>query len=162
MKEVMSYSKGRIHDVTVKQLNKFLDERGWLAELFRSDELDAELLPTMAYISMTQQGVARGPHEHKEQTDYFCFIGPSNFKVYLWDARPDSPSYRVKQVIFAGLDSPMMLVVPPGVVHAYRNVGSENGIVFNGPNRLYAGPGKSEPVDEIRHEEQVDSPFQLD
>jgi len=162
MKEAISYRKGRIHDLTAQPLNKFLDERGWLAELFRSDEIDAALLPTMAYISMTQPGVARGPHEHKDQTDYFCFIGPSNFKVYLWDARPDSPSYGVKQVIFAGLDSPMTMLVPPGVVHAYRNVGIENGIVFNGPNRLYAGAGKSEPVDEIRHEDEASSPFQLD
>ena len=162
MNDVKSYRKGRIHDVTTKQLSKFLDERGWLAELFRSDELDPALMPTMAYISMTQPGVARGPHEHKDQTDYFCFIGPSNFKVYLWDARADSPTFGTKQTVYAGLDSPMMMVVPPGVVHAYRNVGMENGIVFNGPNRLYAGTGKLEPVDEIRHEEKPDSPFLLD
>ena len=162
MKEAKAYQKGRIHDVTAKALSKFLDERGWLAELFRSDELAAELMPTMAYISMTQPGVARGPHEHKDQTDYFCFIGPSNFKVYLWDARPDSPTFGVKQTVYAGQDAPLMVVVPPGVVHAYRNVGMENGIVFNGPNRLYAGPGKREPVDEIRHEEESDSPFRLD
>jgi dTDP-4-dehydrorhamnose 3,5-epimerase len=162
MKAADSYSRGRIHDVTTKPLSKFLDERGWLAELFRSDELDASLMPTMAYISMTQPGVARGPHEHKDQTDYFCFIGPSNFKVYLWDARADSPTFGVKQIIYAGLDSPLMLVVPPGVVHAYRNVGLENGIVFNGPNRLYAGQGKLQPVDEIRHEEEADSSFRLD
>jgi len=162
MSQVKSFSKGRIHDVIVRPLNKFLDERGWLAELYRTDELDAEILPSMAYISMTQPGVARGPHEHKEQTDYFCFLGPSNFKVYLWDSRPDSPSYGVKQVIFAGIDSPVALVVPPGVVHAYRNAGMENGIVFNAPNRLYAGEGKREAVDEIRHEEEAGSLFQLD
>lgn len=162
MTEKMTYRKGRIHDVVAQPLNKFLDERGWLAELYRSDELDAALMPAMAYISMTQPGVARGPHEHKEQTDYFCFIGPSNFKVYLWDARPGSPSYGVKQLLYAGVDAPMMLVVPPGVVHAYRNVGVENGIVFNGPNRLYAGQGKKEPVDEIRHEEEAESQFGLD
>ena len=162
MSQVKSFNKGRIHDVIVRPLNKFLDERGWLAELYRTDELDAEILPSMAYISMTQPGVARGPHEHREQTDYFCFLGPSNFKVYLWDSRPDSPSYGVKQVIFAGIDSPVALVVPPGVVHAYRNVGMENGIVFNAPNRLYAGEGKREAVDEIRHEEEAGSLFQLD
>jgi len=32
--------------------------------------------------------------------------------------------------------------------------------VFNFPDRLYAGKGKKEPVDEIRHEE-FDSEFQL-
>jgi len=36
------------------------------------------------------------------------------------------------------------------------------GWVFNGPNRLYAGQGKREPVDEIRHEHDPNSPYQLD
>jgi dTDP-4-dehydrorhamnose 3,5-epimerase len=160
--QLASYRKGRIHDVTARPLQKFLDERGWLAELFRLDELDPSVMPAMTYISMTRPGVARGPHEHEDQTDYFCFLGPSNFKVYLWDARPESSTFGVKQVLFAGVDSPMALIIPPGVVHAYRNVGGENGIVFNAPNRLYAGQGKSEPVDEIRHEDQAESPFLLD
>lgn len=162
MSKPVTYQKGRIHDVVTRPLNKFLDERGWLSELFRSDELDPSLMPTMAYVSMTQPGVARGPHEHVDQTDYFCFIGPANFKVYLWDAREDSPTYGVKQLFFAGVDAPTMLIVPPGVVHAYKNVSHENGIVFNGPNRLYAGPGKREKVDEIRHEDVADSPFCLE
>lgn len=161
-KAAANYQKGRIHDVVVRPLTKFLDERGWLAELFRSDELEPALMPTMSYISMTQPGVARGPHEHVDQTDYFCFIGPANFKIYLWDAREDSPSYGVKQVLYGGVDSPLALIVPPGVVHAYKNVGHENGIVFNGPNRLYAGTGKREKVDEIRHEDEVGSPYALD
>lgn len=162
MSDTMQFTKGRIDDVATRPLKKFLDERGWLSELFRSDEVEPEIMPVMSYISMTQPGVTRGPHEHVEQTDYFCFLGPSNFKVYLWDTRPDSPTRGMKQVLFAGADAPTVVVVPPGVVHAYRNVGMENGIVFNAPNRLFAGQGKSEPVDEIRHEELVDSPFELD
>jgi dTDP-4-dehydrorhamnose 3,5-epimerase len=156
------FTRGKIHDVTVKPLTKFLDERGWLAELYRNDEVGAEHLPVMAYISMTQPGVARGPHEHREQTDYFCFIGPSNFKIYLWDPRKDSESCGVRQTIYAGVDSPMIVIVPPGIVHAYRNVGGDNGIVFNGPNRLYAGERKQQAVDEIRHEDVPGSPFVLD
>jgi dTDP-4-dehydrorhamnose 3,5-epimerase len=156
------FRNGSIHDVTVKPLTKFIDERGWLSELFRKDETDQETMPVMAYISMTKPGIARGPHEHVEQTDVFCFIGPSNFKIYLWDARKGSPTSGVRQVVFAGADSPRMLIVPPGVIHAYRNIGSENGIVFNAPNRLYAGEGKSSPVDEIRHEDMPGSLFHLD
>lgn len=158
----LTFVKGRVHDVTVRPLAKFLDERGWLAELFREDELDPAIMPAMAYLSMTQPGITRGPHEHKDQTDYFCFIGPSNFKVYLWDSRPDSPTFGVRQVLYGGIDAPVALVVPPGVVHAYRNVGIDNGIVFNAPNRLYAGKGKREPVDEIRHEDEAGSPYQID
>jgi dTDP-4-dehydrorhamnose 3,5-epimerase len=156
------FKKGKIHDVVVRILNKYIDERGWLAELFRDDEIEVAVMPVMAYISMTQPGIARGPHEHADQTDCFCFIGPSNFKLYLWDTRPDSPTRGIMQVIFAGVDSPLMTIVPPGVVHAYKNIGMENGIVFNGPNRLYAGKGKKSPVDEIRHEDVAGSPFHLD
>jgi dTDP-4-dehydrorhamnose 3,5-epimerase len=106
--------------------------------------------------------VARGPHEHVDQSDCFCFLGPSNFQVYLWDARGDSPTVGNSQTEIVGIDRPMLLIVPPGVVHAYKNVGGEQGIVFNCPNRLYKGPGRAEPVDEIRHEERADSLFRLD
>jgi len=156
------YQSGKIHDIVIKPLNKFIDERGWLAELFRSDEVPAEHMPAMTYVSATRPGVARGPHEHVDQTDYFCFLGPANFKVYLWDSRQSSPTFGVKQVLFAGIDAPKLVIVPPGIVHAYKNVSSEDGLVFNAPNRLYAGEGKRLPVDEIRHEEAADSPFCLD
>ena len=54
------------------------------------------------------------------------------------------------------------MTIPPGVVHAYRNVSDIPGWVFNAPNRLYAGQGKQEPVDEIRHELAADSPYKVD
>ena len=85
------FVNGKIHDVVVRDLTKFLDERGWLTELFREDEVPPEFLPVMCYVSMTLPGIARGPHEHADQADYFAFLGPSNFKVYLWDNRKESP-----------------------------------------------------------------------
>ena len=33
------FTKGKIRDVVVYPLKKFVDERGWLCELFRHDEL---------------------------------------------------------------------------------------------------------------------------
>jgi dTDP-4-dehydrorhamnose 3,5-epimerase len=54
------------------------------------------------------------------------------------------------------------MIVPPGVVHGYRNVSDRSGWVFNAPNRLYAGPGKRDAVDEIRHEDCEHSPYRLD
>ena len=158
----MNFRDGLVEGAIWKPLSTFKDKRGWLCELFRHDELLREFHPVMCYISMTEPGIARGPHEHVDQADYFCFIGPSNFKVYLWDSRKDSPTFGNKQVKVVGQDDPFALVVPAGVVHAYQNVGLVQGIVFNAPNRLYKGPGKKEPVDEIRHEEQAGSIFNLD
>lgn len=158
----MKFRTGVIEGMIWKPLRKFADQRGWLCELFRHDELPAEFHPVMAYFSMTEPGVARGPHEHRDQSDYFCFFGPSNFKMYLWDIRPKSPTYLVAQTEVVGEDNPMALVVPPGVVHAYKNVGKSQGVVFNAPNRLYRGEGKKEIVDEIRHEEEQDSQYRMD
>jgi len=158
----MEFKFGPIEGVIWKPLSIYRDSRGWLSELFRHDEMLDEYHPVMAYISMTEPGIARGPHEHVEQADYFCFIGPSNFKMYLWDNRPDSPTYRFKETKVIGIDQPMGLIVPKGIVHAYKNVGEVQGIVFNAPNQLYRGQGKKEPVDEIRHEEHADSMYKLD
>jgi len=158
----MPFTEGSIEGVIWRPLKKFHDKRGWLCELFRHDELPKEFHPVMAYISVTEAGVSRGPHEHVDQADCFAFIGPSTFKVYLWDNRPKSPTYRHKQTELAGVDKPMLLIIPAGVAHAYKCVGSEPGMVFNCPNRMYKGEGKKQPVDEIRHEEDKNSPFVLD
>lgn len=157
-----TFKRGSIRDVVVKDLRKFVDERGWLTELFRHDELSEEFYPTMAYISLTQAGVTRGPHEHVAQADLFCFIGPSNFKLRMWDNRPDSETYRSVMTLFVGEDNPTSVIVPKGVAHAYRNVGSAPGIVINCPNQLFMGAGKREEIDEIRHEDDPATMFRMD
>jgi dTDP-4-dehydrorhamnose 3,5-epimerase len=158
----MTFRAGPIEGVVWVPLPQHGDARGWLCELFRHDELPGEFWPAMAYLSLTEPGVARGPHEHAEQADLFCFVGPSTFRVFLWDNRPSSPTFGNFQTGVAGAHRPLRLIVPPGVVHAYRNVGAVAGLVLNAPNRLYRGEGKQGPVDEIRHEDNAGSPFALD
>ena len=148
---------GEISGVSVTPFREFSDKRGWLTELFRIDELGAYSV-AMAYLSVTYPGVIRGPHEHAEQTDYFCFLG--KFTLALWDNRKGSPTYGKKKVI-ANADR-LIVTVPPGVVHAYRNSGDSEGTVLNFPDRLYAGQGKKEKVDEIRHEDDLESPFRME
>ncbi|MCI0708314.1 MAG: dTDP-4-dehydrorhamnose 3,5-epimerase family protein [Ignavibacteriae bacterium] len=158
----MHFTIGPIDGVVVKDLNRYTDARGWLVELFRKDEITSEYVPAMSYISETLPGVARGPHEHVDQADLFCFLGPSTFRVYLWDARKGSKTYGCKMTLDAGETSPRSVIIPPGVVHAYKNIGSRGGWVINLPNRLYAGEGRKDPVDEIRHESDANTLYTLD
>lgn len=158
----MDGSNVAIEDVLIRPLSRHADARGWLVELYREDELEKSIHPVMAYISQTLPGVVRGPHEHRDQTDYFAFIGPGDFELVLWDARPDSLTHGVQTKAIYGESNPCAVTIPPGVVHAYRNVSNVPGWVFNGPNQLYAGVGKKEPVDEIRHELDVNSPYHID
>lgn len=142
--------------VVIKQLKRYSDTRGWLVELFRDDELPEGFQPAMGYLSVTHPGVARGPHEHRDQTDGFVFLS-GTFELHLWENRPGrAANHEVHRV---GEESPVFVTVPPGVVHAYRNVGAHDAHVLNFPDRLYAGKGKQEPVDEIRHEDDPAARF---
>lgn len=152
--------EGLIDGVEISPFQVFSDDRGWLSELFRSDELPSEAMPEMGYLSSTNPGVARGPHEHEAQTDRFAFFHGA-YKVVMWDARAGSPTFGRKTEMIAGVDNSVVVVIPPGVVHAYRNVGEGDAFVLNFPDRLYAGEGKQEPVDEIRHEDDPESAFRI-
>ena len=156
----MNWRDGIIADCRITPLRRFADDRGWLSEVFREDEPPDGHAPAMAYISETLPGVARGPHAHEDQTDLFVFFD-GLFRVYLWDNRSDSGSCGVRQVFEAGRADPMTLRVPPGVVHAYRCLSDRPALILNMPDRLYAGPGRKEPVDEIRYEDVVDSSFEM-
>ncbi len=148
-----------IQGVKVKELKKIKDERGWLSEVYRQDELDYS--PAMSYISQTEPGVIRGPHEHVYQTDCFVFLGPGDFEVHLWDRRKESETFEEYSKIEAGESSPKMIVVPPGVVHGYKCVSSAGALSINLPDKLYKGAGKSEEIDEIRWEDDSESPYQI-
>jgi dTDP-4-dehydrorhamnose 3,5-epimerase len=152
-----------IKDVVVYPLKRFSDDRGWLAELFRHDEITAEFHPAMSYISLTKPLIQRGPHEHVDQADLFCFLGPGNFMMRMWDNRSDSETFQNRMTLIVGEDNPQAVIVPKGIVHAYKNVSSDrDGMVINCPNRLYMGSGKSQPVDEIRHEDDPETPYTMD
>ena len=149
-----------IKDIIIKKLTKHHDERGWLCEIFRKDELNNYQVP-MSYISETKPGIVRGPHEHKEQSDLFVFIGPGTFKLYLWDNRKNSETYEEKMELEGGEDNLLAVIVPPGVVHGYKCISDQPAWCINMPNKLYKGKNKSKEIDEIRWEENPDSPFKI-
>jgi dTDP-4-dehydrorhamnose 3,5-epimerase len=158
----MDFKKGPIEGAIIKPAKKYIDERGWLVETFRHDEMDPRYYPVMSYTSLTLPGVVRGPHEHVEQSDLFLFIGPGNFKIYLWDNRKNSPTYWNRQIVFGGQDGGLSVLVPPGVVHAYKNVSDHASVVQNFPNQLFMGKDKKSPIDEIRHEDDPNTVFRVE
>ena len=157
-----TFRVGDISGVLIKPLSIVKDSRGWLTELFRIDEWAAEFHPSMAYISSTFPGVTRGPHEHLDQADLFCFLGPSIFKLRMWDNRADSATFGNVNTVIVGEMNPVAVLVPKGIVHAYKNIGDVDGVVINCPNRLYRGEGRRESVDEIRHEDDRGTRFRID
>jgi len=99
-----------IEGVVVTPLAFHHDRRGFLAELFRRDELAERQFPEMAYMSETLPGVSRGPHEHRDQTDLFCFPGPGDMTLYLWDVRENSPTKGAKLKMLVGESNPCRVI----------------------------------------------------
>jgi dTDP-4-dehydrorhamnose 3,5-epimerase len=156
------FKEGPIDGVVIDRLKSHHDGRGWLLELYRNDDLRPEHIPVMGYVSETLPGVARGPHEHVDQTDVFLFVGPGEFRIQLWDARPTSPTFGNAATVVGGAEQPTRLIVPPGVVHGYKCISATPALAYNFPNRLYKGHNRAEPVDEIRHEGDANSPYQME
>lgn len=157
----MTWIENPIEGVQVREVRMHSDERGWLAELFRSDALPPGLRPAMCYVSVTRPGAVRGPHEHAEQTDFFAFVGPGNLLLKLWDPRPTSPTRGHCMTLNVGRDRPRLVVIPPGIVHGYANRSHADAWILNFPNRLFAGRRRAQPVDEIRYENMPDSPYRM-
>ena len=157
-----SFVHGPVDGAIFRPLKPHYDSRGWLTEVFREDEMIENNLPAMGYVSQTEPGVVRGPHEHSWQSDFFVFLGPGDFEFYLWDIRSNSPTWGRKLKVVVGESNPQSVIVPPGVVHAYKNISDHSGWVMNFPNRLYGGEGHQDPIDEVRYENQPDSPFVID
>ncbi|MFH0800440.1 MAG: dTDP-4-dehydrorhamnose 3,5-epimerase family protein [Pseudomonadota bacterium] len=162
MTESSFISASEIEGVVVRKPSRHDDSRGWLVEFFRDDEIEPVHRPAMGYLSVTKPGNSRGPHEHIDQSDCFFFPGPGEHLLVLWDNRKESPTYRHRMVFSAGGEIPLVVIVPPRVVHAYCCVSQKPGEVINIPNRLYRGEGRSSAVDEVRHEDDPESPFTVD
>jgi dTDP-4-dehydrorhamnose 3,5-epimerase len=85
--------------------------------------------------------------------------GSSGF--YLWDNRAESATFGDQKIVETS-GVPTIAVVPPGIVHAYKNIDSTDGLVINLPDRLYMGRGKKEQIDEVRYEDDSSSPYRIE
>ena len=124
-----------IEGVTIKKLRVIPDERGWLMEILRNDDDIYEKFGQV-YITTAYPGVVKGWHYHKIQTDNFTCV-KGMMKVALYDYREDSPTYRTLNEYFIGERNPMLITVPPGVLHGFKAIGTETAFFLSVPTEPY-------------------------
>jgi dTDP-4-dehydrorhamnose 3,5-epimerase len=112
-----------IHDVVIKQLVTHSDERGFFRELVREDD---HLLSHFGQSAVTRSypGVIKAFHWHAAQDDVW-YVADGMARIVLYDRRPDSPTCGHTQVIYAGEENPLVVLIPAGVAHGYQVLGSE-------------------------------------
>ena len=124
-----------IEGVKVRKLRHIPDERGYLMEMLRSDWEEYDKFGQV-YITAVYPGVVKGWHYHKIQTDHFiCVHGMA--KVVLYDGREGSPTHGEVNEFFMGEQNPMLLKIPPGVMHGFKGISQEMALIVNVPTELY-------------------------
>ena len=124
-----------IDGIRIKQLKANADERGYLMELLRSDD-DLFIKFGQSYVALNYPGVVRAWHYHLKQTDNFVAV-QGMIKVVLYDNREGSPTEGQVQEVFQGEHNPVLLQIPPGVIHGYKTIGVEPSLLINFPTEVY-------------------------
>jgi dTDP-4-dehydrorhamnose 3,5-epimerase len=120
----------RIEGVVAKHIMNVLAADGYLTEIWRSEwELDG-LGVGQVFQRVIDPGCASGWHAHGLTTDrLFCSSG--RIHLGLYDGRRSSSSHRNVADFWFGSEWPAVVVVPPGVWHAVRNVGTSPAVYVN-------------------------------
>jgi len=124
-----------IDGAKVKQLRVIPDERGSLMEIMRSDDPFFKKFG-QTYLTMAYPGVVKAWHFHKKQTDHFCVIR-GMAKIVLYDGRKGSPTRGLINEFFAGDQNPLLVVIPPEVMHGYKAISTDPVWLLNIPTELY-------------------------
>ena len=102
--------------VKVKKLEVKQDERGFVAEIVRVEDLINQSKEFgQMYISTANPGQTKGKHYHKRKTEWFCVIKGRGLLTLV-----DKKS-KEKQEIMMGEDNMVAVQIPPMVWHAIVN-----------------------------------------
>ena len=131
----MTARLGTIQGVSIRNLRRIHDERGFLMEIFRSDWPEFQKFG-QTYMTTCKPGVVKGWHYHKLQWDHFVPI-KGNALVALYDSRMDSPTRGVVQEIEVWEKEPRFVKIPPFVYHGFTPLDDNEIWVVNTPTELY-------------------------
>jgi dTDP-4-dehydrorhamnose 3,5-epimerase len=133
-----------IDGVMIKNLKVVPDERGWLMEIMRCDDVQFKQFGQV-YLSVAVSNVVKAWHYHKKQTDNFACI-KGMMQVVLFDDREDSLTKGKVMELFIGEKNPKLITVPPRVWHGFKAIHGGDAYFLSIPDYPY----NSHEPDEFR------------
>ncbi|MCX7959744.1 MAG: dTDP-4-dehydrorhamnose 3,5-epimerase family protein [Deltaproteobacteria bacterium] len=117
---------------------KFIDERGYFSELFRTEELIPFGFEGVAQqnISLSGKGVIRGLHlqtEPYEQSKIITVLSGSIFDIVL-DLRRNSSTYLKIFSVKIDMDSYFSLLIPKGFAHGFQALEDDTVVLYSVDN----------------------------
>ena len=139
-------SEHLIEGVQVESFPLWPDDRGYFMEIARLGEGLAGAMPLanmQISSALSYPGTIKAFHYHRRQTDYWVAVS-GMFQTALVDLRADSKTFGVRNTLYVGSLRPWRLLIPPGVAHGYKVLGSDPGVL------VYLTSEKYDPADEGR------------
>jgi dTDP-4-dehydrorhamnose 3,5-epimerase len=115
------------------------DDRGYFLELQRFGRGLAAHFPaesTQVSAAMNYAGAIKAFHYHLHQTDCWNPV-KGLLQVALVDLRAGSPTFGVRNTIYSGPLKPWQVLIPPGVAHGYKVIGTEDSMLVYLTDRFY-------------------------
>lgn len=104
-------------DIILKKLEKKVDQRGFVCEVLRSEQVNASF--GQIFISTINTGQIKGNHYHKRKKEWYTVVR-GNITVHLLDVESGE-----KEEVKISADEPSLLQINPGVSHAITNDSDE-------------------------------------
>ena len=113
----------------IKELEIHSDNRGWLVELLKANELEKPV--KQLYIASIKPGCVRGNHYHSKRMEWF-FIVAGKAELSLQDIK-------TKEKIHFKLSpkEPKVITIFPYIAHAVKNIGKEIVYLVSAQSDIY-------------------------
>jgi dTDP-4-dehydrorhamnose 3,5-epimerase len=128
-----------IAGVRVQPMTLWPDDRGYFLEVQRIGcGLPAHFPPAQTQISaaLNYPGTIKAFHFHLYQTDCWSPV-QGMFQVALVDLRLGSPTFGARNTLYVGALRPWQILIPPGVGHGYKVIGSDPAMLVYATDRFY-------------------------
>ncbi len=128
-----------IAGVRVQPFSLYPDDRGYFLEVHRMGRGLASAFPsdsTQFSAALSYPGGVKAFHFHMHQTD--CWTPAKGmFQVALVDLRLGSATFGRKNTMYVGSLRPWQILIPPGVGHGYKVIGTDEALLVYLTDRFY-------------------------
>lgn len=127
-----------IDGVRIQPVSVWPDDRGYFLEIFRSgmglvsDFGDA----TQVSAALSYPNTIKAFHYHLHQTDCWSVV-QGMFQFALVDLRRGSRTHGARNTMYCGTLRPWQVLIPPGVAHGYKVVGTDAGVLVYATDCFY-------------------------
>jgi dTDP-4-dehydrorhamnose 3,5-epimerase len=132
-----------IAGVAIEPLQIHPDDRGFFAELARlgSSGIAAQMISDgrnqiQISTTLTYPGTIKAIHYHYHQTDLWAPIA-GMLQAFLYDLRRSSKTFGEINTLYVGQHRPWEILIPPGVAHGYKVLGTQPAQLLYVTDRFY-------------------------